>query len=177
VILEFIRDTSKVMPVSDVADQIRCLRVWHCKYKTNKEISHYKNLVELEIAGFKEESFDILSGLKGLKSLRVLHMPKLMSLSGLEALDNLEALSLETLPSWDSSSKKTIVESYEPLLGLNKLASLNLLSIVPEQRSIKELACLSHLRSAQIAGVDRRDIEAFFSDNSHIERKYRFQRF
>src|ERR1700761_5723554 len=97
---------------------IRSLRVWFCKYETLASLSGLRQLQTLVIAGFPDTSLEILSAFSELRCLQIVHLPRISDLSPLSDCQQLESLSLETLPSWDSSGKVTKVNSLAPIAGL-----------------------------------------------------------
>lgn len=107
--LDLMRDKSKVFPALAQSNELRSLRIWHCRYRTLNQVSALRNLETLIIATFPDSSLAALSPLGRLRYLRVLHLPLIRDLSPLATLSQLECLSLETLPSWDSSSRVTEV--------------------------------------------------------------------
>ncbi len=74
--LDLMRETASVFSVPEQAENVTALRIWHCKYKSLKALSVFKNLEELMIAGYPDSSLEVLQSLKKLKFLSILHMPK-----------------------------------------------------------------------------------------------------
>jgi hypothetical protein len=71
-------------------------------------------------------------------------------LGPLARLTSLVTLRLETLPSWDASGKRTIVESLEPLAELKALEHVELFSVLPPDRSLEPLERLPSLVTARL---------------------------
>lgn len=159
---DLIRDTAKEFPALADPLAIRSLRVWHCKYKSLDPIQELKNLQALKIASFPDGSFEALAALQQLEWLSVLHMPKVTSLEAIGRLGKLRFLSLETLPSWDSSRKRTIADSLNPIADLPLLAHVSLLGVVPADQSLDVLTSSRHLRSAKFHGFPKSTVERFF---------------
>lgn len=164
--LNLLRDTAKEIPSLADPSAIRSLCVWHCKYKTLTPIRELKNLRALKIASFPDASFEAIAELQQLEWLSVLHLPKVTSLGPICRLANLRFLSLETLPSWDSSGKRTIVESLLPIAALPLLAHVSLLGVIPADRSLDVLNGSRHLRSAKFHGFPKSKVEHFFQASS-----------
>lgn len=161
--LELIRDNSQVFPPVQNPKTVSSLTVWHCKYKTLAPIQAFVSLRELTIATFPDKSFDLLATLVNLENLRILHFPKVSSLVPLAKLQNLRQVILESLPSWDASTKRLVVESLEPLASLPQLENLQLLGVVPESRSLTALEASKSLRFARFHGYKATELSRFFS--------------
>lgn len=170
--LELVRDAAKSFPVAEKPSETTSLCVWHCKYKTLAPLAEFKNLQELKIATFPDESFECLSSLSRLEWLSVLHLPKVKNLEALSRIKSLRFLALETLPSWDASRKRTVVESIAALSKLPKLEHISLLGIVPTDMSLIPLEQCKHLKSARFHGYPMQEIERFFQaskvENAHM---------
>ena len=160
--VEFMRSTAKQMP--DIAEplKVQSLTVWHCKFQTLEPLASFRNLTRLAIAGFPDESFEPISTLTNLRELSVLHFPRVRSLSPLKQLVQLVALSLESLPSWDTSRRQLVVESLSPLAELPSLAHLQLFGVVPPERSLAALEATSSLKSARFQGYPSAESERFY---------------
>lgn len=164
--LRLTRDASRDFPSVSDPGAVETARVWHCKYRTLEPLSSFTNLVGLVVATFPDPSFSMLRGLQQLRCLRIIHMPKVVDLDPLADLANLEILCLETLPSWDASSKRTVVRTLEPLLSLGSLRHLELLGIVPQSRSLDVLTRMAGLQSVRLHGYRKSTVAAFFESSS-----------
>jgi hypothetical protein len=155
--IDFLRNKAKTFPVIESPDGVTSLRVWHCKYATVSPVAGLRELETLVIASFPDPSLDMLGALHKLRYLSILHLPRVTTLGPLERLQRLETLSLATLPSWDSTSKKQVVDSLAPLTKLAGLKHLELFGVVPADRSLAALNGCKALVSARISTfVDRR---------------------
>ncbi|MFK3774438.1 hypothetical protein [Pseudomonas sp. NPDC089406] len=161
--IDFMRDQARQFEISVPPDQVTALRVWHCKYKSLKAIEACENLRTLVIATLPDDSIEFLGGLARLEYLRILHMPKLRSLSALAGLEELRCLSLATAPSWDASRKRTVIDALEPLAELPALKHIELLSIVPADRSLEPLTRVRYLESARFSGYQHNEVERFYA--------------
>ena len=117
----------------------------------------------MEIASFPDESLEVLRELGDLEWLSILHMPKVTSLSPLAGLAGLRLLSLATLPGWDASGRRTVVESLVPLAQLEKLAHLALLGVTTPSKSLRDLECCKRLRTATLLGFLRAEVARFIA--------------
>jgi hypothetical protein len=149
--IDLIRDKSKKFPVIKDVEQVTSLRVWHCKYASLSPVANFRNLETLVIATFPDKSLDILSGLHKLRYLSILHLPHVTTLKPLQDLSRLETLSLATSPGWDSSGKTQTVDSFKPIASLPALKHLELIGILPADRSLAPLDDCRALVSARIA--------------------------
>jgi hypothetical protein len=172
--VEFMRCAERQMPVVAEPLEVQSLTVWHCKFKTLAPVASFRNLTRLAIAGFPDESFEQIATLRNLTELRVLHFPRARSLSPLKRLVRLATLSLESLPSWDSSRKQLVVESLSPLAELPSLAHLQLLGVVPPERSLTALEASSSLKSARFQGYPAAEAERFYLAKGVKEASYPF---
>lgn len=161
--LDLMRDKSRVMPAIENVAAITSLRIWYCSYKTITPVSGFENIEELEIAGFPDASLETLSKLKRLKKLRVIHLPRVTDLAPLSSLRELNSLSLETLPSWDSSGKKSLVASLEPVANIPLLQHISLLGVVPNDRSLTPIEQCKNLKSAKFHGYPKVEVARFFA--------------
>ncbi|AST89750.1 hypothetical protein G7939_22890 (plasmid) [Ralstonia solanacearum] len=157
------RDKARQMPTVANPLAVASLRIWYCSYKTLESITVFRNLRTLVIADFPDASLGPLGTLPNLRHLRILHLPKIVDLGALAGLANLETLSLEVLPSWDASCKKTIVNSLEPIAQIAHLKHLSLLGVVPVDRSLASLERCGSLISAQLHGYPRKEADRFFA--------------
>ena len=48
--LDFMRDSSKVMPIIDSPSKVRSIRIWHCKYTSLASLADCINLEVLVVA-------------------------------------------------------------------------------------------------------------------------------
>ncbi len=161
--LDLMRDKAKQM--SAIADftAVTSLRVWHCAYRTLEPLAAFSNLRSLTIATIPDASLEFLSLLAKLRYLRVVHLPKVTDLGPLTRLAGLQSLSLETLPSWDASGKRTVIESLEPISTIDCLEHLSLLGVVPNDRSLSVIEHCKTLRSARFHGFPQSEVARFFS--------------
>lgn len=166
--LQLMRETEREFPVVEDQGALRTLRVWHCKYWTLEPIASFRKLRGVEIASYPDESFDLLSELKELRYLHVLHLPRVTDLEPLSALSELVTLRLATLPSWDSSGKKSIVRSLAPLAALPALQHLELFGVVPENRSLAPLEHAQSLRQGRFSKFPKREIERFYRETAVV---------
>jgi len=150
--LDLLRDKSKVMPTAADPAAVTSAQIWHCAYSSLEEI-----------AAFLDTSLGRLSSLSKLTYLRVVHLPRVTDLSPLASLTELRSLSLETLPSWDASSKRTVVASLDPITRLEKIEHLSLLGVVPEDRSLTVLQQCTTLRTARFHGFAKAEVARFLS--------------
>jgi hypothetical protein len=162
--LDFMRDSSAFFPKISNRDDIRTLRIWHCKYKSMREIANLPNLEVLVIASFPETSFDVLANLTKLQYLSVLHMPKVSNLRALAGLRNVESLSLSTSPAWDAAKRCTIVESLEPIVSMGEIKHLELFGVCPPDRSLAVLTQCKNLQSARFSHYSESEVEKFYRE-------------
>jgi hypothetical protein len=149
--LHLIRDAATELPVPKDPLAIASLRIWHCKYRSLRDLALFKNVVDLEVATYPDDTFEPLEGLLRLERLRVLHLPKITDLTPLASLTQLRYLSLATLPSWDSSGKVTEVRGLEPVAALPVLAEVELFGVVPPSRRVDDLLRAPALREARVS--------------------------
>jgi hypothetical protein len=156
------RDDARTFPSVPVPENVKTLRVWHCKHRSLEPLRSFTNLRGLEIATFPDSSLEALSELQELRYLRLLHLPKIGDLGPLGKLTSLVTLRLETLPSWDSSRKTTTVASLAPLAHLKELQHIELYGVVPADGSLRPLEACSSLESAAFHLFPRDEINRFF---------------
>lgn len=161
--LELMRDPSRTIPQIDDPASVRSAKVWLCKYKSLAPLAELRNLEELVIANFPDESFEFLGRLEKLRFLSVVHMPKISDIAPLAELAQLTSLSLSTLPSWDASRKTTTIESLEPLSTIPALAHLELFGICPLNKSLVPLEKCKDLRTARFSQYPRAEIDRFYA--------------
>jgi hypothetical protein len=164
--VELLRDKEKVFPGNLDPGAVTSLQVWHCKYKSLAPIQKLVGLQKLVIATYPDESFEQLANLQALVDLEILHFPRVSSLEPLAKLRGLRSLRLASLPSWDASYKRLVVESLEPLASLPKLEELHLLGVVPMSRSLSGLESSTSLRFARFHGYTAKEQERFFRSGS-----------
>jgi hypothetical protein len=160
--VELMRDTGKAFPIVEDPTSVLSLCVWHCKYRDFSPINAFKNLQTLKIASFPDSAFDALVSLPRLEWLSVLHLPKVQDLEAIGKIKRLRFLELQTLPSWDASGKRTVVESLGPLTKLSKLEHISLIGVVPKDLSLAALQRCSRLKSAKFQGYSAQVVEQFF---------------
>jgi len=161
-IADFMRDEARSMPVHPTPSDVTALRVWHCKYKSLESLSTFTNLKTLVIATYPDADLTPLHSLSQLEYLRVMHMPKVSDLGPLGQLQKLKTIRLSTLPSWDSSGKKTIVHSLAPLTGLPHLAHLELFGVLPEDGKLNVLENCQSLESIRVSKYRKSEIERIY---------------
>lgn len=154
---DLIREPAKIFPRIDSPHTVSSLRVWHCKYKSLAPVGELVNLEELIIATFPDPSLDFLRNLRKLRYLSVLHLPKVTSVEALSELKDLETLSLRTLPSWDSSSKRTLVETFEPLRSLPRLKHIELIGVEAKESPFEVLKSLPSLKTMLVSGLAKEE--------------------
>jgi hypothetical protein len=161
--LELMRDPSRTFPQIADPDSVRSAKVWFCKYKSLRSLAELRNLEELVIAGFPDESFEFLVRLEKLRFLSVVHMPKIFDIAPLAELMRLTSLSLSTLPSWDASRKTTTIQSLEPLEAIPELAHLELFGICPPNKLLVPLEKCRRLQTARISQYPRAEMSRFYA--------------
>jgi len=161
--LELIRDPSRHFPQVAEPDSVRSAKVWFCKYTNLAPLAELRNLEELVIAHFPDESFEFLGRLEKLRFLSVMHMPMICDLAPLAELTQLTSLSLSTLPSWDASRKTTTIKSLEPLVAIPVLAHLELFGICPPDKSLVPLEGCKDLRTARVSQYPRAETNRFYA--------------
>jgi len=161
-IADFTRDEARSMPGHPTPAEVTALRVWHCKYKSLGSLATFTNLRTLVIATYPDADLTPLNGLSQLEYLSVMHMPKVSDLDPLGQLHKLKTIRLSTLPSWDSSGKKTIVHSLAPLTGLPHLAHLELFGVLPEDGKLNALENCQSLESIRVSKYKKSEIERFY---------------
>jgi hypothetical protein len=162
-------DQTKAFPEIPDAGAVSTLRVWNCKYRSLDPLRRFENLVGLDVFSFPDSSLEALSDLRQLRFLSIGHLPRVTDLAPIGNLKSLTALRLATAPSWDSSGKRTIVDSYEPLVQLEKLRHIELLSVVPADRSLASLERLPHLETGNFHGFPKKEVERFFASSGTMK--------
>jgi len=166
--VDLVRDKAKTFPEEAVPVAVTSLKVWHCGYKTIAPLRKFTELRHLVIATYPDDSFEHLACLNELERLEILHFPRVRSLAPLSTLQNLESLQLASLPSWDASSKRLVVDSLEPLAKLSRLRSLHLLGVVPPDKSLSSLEASLSLRFARFHGYSTAEQSRFF-EATHVQ--------
>jgi hypothetical protein len=170
--LELVRDAARSLPEVESPSKVSTLCVWHCKYETLEAVAEFENLQVLKIASFPDMSFEFLANLSQLKWLSVLHLPKVQDLEAISRITSLRFLELQTLPSWDSSRKRTLVQSLVPLSKLSNLEHISLLGVVSKDMSLVPLEHCKRLKTARFHGYPTQEVERFFQTsgvaNSHM---------
>lgn len=161
--LKLMRDPARAFPSVANPDAVRSATVWHCKYKSLEPLVELRNLEELVIASFPDESFEFLGKLEKLRFLRIMHIPKISDVGPLARLAQLTSLSLSTLPSWDASRKTTTIQSLEPLTAIPRLAHLELLGVCPPDKLLGPIEKCTHLETARFSHYPQAEIDRFFS--------------
>jgi hypothetical protein len=99
-------------------------------------------------------------------------LPKVHDLEPLGALRKLISLELATQPSWDSSGKRQVVKSLDPLAKLPRLAYLALLGVVPESKSLVSLEGSPSLVTGRFSGYPAKEVKRFYGastlENTHV---------
>jgi hypothetical protein len=154
-------DKAKEMPSDPFASHVTALRVWKCRYDSLLPLAQYPNLRTLVVATYPDVDLSPLAHLEGLKYLRLLHMPRVNDLAPLINLRQLVTVRLETLPSWDSSGKVTVVDSLRPLAELPNLAHLELFGVRPATKSLRDLEVAPGLTSVRVSKYPKAEITRF----------------
>ncbi|GLH81499.1 hypothetical protein SSBR45G_64080 [Bradyrhizobium sp. SSBR45G] len=160
----FIRDNSSAFPGVDNPESVSALKIWSCSFGSFSFLSSFRNLRELAILAYPDAGFDHLAQCTQLVSLSICHFPNAHDLAPLGRLPNLAALSLATLPSWDSSGKVQTVESLEPLAGIASLQHLELFGVRPRDRSLEPLKSCKNLKSLRCSKYPKRDVARFYAE-------------
>jgi hypothetical protein len=166
--LDLMRDAASSFPKIENESNIRSLRIWHCKYKSLRDVAKLESLEELVIATFPDDTLDFLLSLRRLRFLGILHMPKVTTLAGLENLAALETLSLATSPAWDAAKKLTVVESLEPISRISSLKHIELFGVCSANKSLAMLEQCQGLQTARFSGYPKGEVERFFSTTKVI---------
>jgi len=144
------------------------LRIWFCNYSNIEAIAQCENLQELVIAGLKGDKLDFLSRLSQLKYLSIAHITNINDLSPISNLQQLECLSLETPRSWNTSRKRYLVNSLEPLAQLGKLRHLQLYRVCNEALSLASLEQSSSLRTVRLSGYTKKETARFYKATQFV---------
>jgi len=170
--IDFIYDKANSMPAVSDPNAVKSLRIWNCKFRTLEPLSVFLHLRTLQILTFPDDSLTVLAQLSSLRYLRIVHLPKVTDLTPLIHLHELESLSLETLPSWDASSKVTVVNSLDPLAQLPRLKHLSLFGVVPPDRTLAAIERCENLVSGRFSKYPKKEVDRFYNatglSNAHI---------
>ncbi len=160
--MDLMREPATVFPKLERQDEIRALRIWHCKYKSLKAVAELQNLEELVIASYPDKSLEIFQPLRKLRFLSILHMPKVSELAVLSRFVSMESLSLATSPAWDAAGKCTIVESIEPVAKMRTLKHLELFGVCAADKSLSVLEQCKSLQTARFSQYPKIEVERFY---------------
>lgn len=155
------RDRAKKLVLHEDPVSVVTARIWHCNYADLEPLRPCVALERLVVATYSASSLELVSSFSRLRALRILHLPKVHDLTPLGRLRELETLSLETLPSWDASRKRTTVTGLETLATLPRLRWLALYGVVPIDGSLAPLEGSTSLRGARFSGSPAPEIERF----------------
>ena len=122
------------------------LRIWSTGFTQFEELANFPNLAELEIMGYRADTFAPLRSLCALRRLAVFDFPRVTCLEPLMELSSLEELTLETLPGGDASGKYKVVTSFRPLGALKRLRVLKLAGVRAGDDDLSPLAELTGLQ-------------------------------
>lgn len=157
--LELLRDKAVTFPAIVAPDSYTSARVWHCKYRSLAALGQFANLRELVVASWPDPGFEALVPLVNLERLEVVHLPAVTSLAPLALLQRLRRLSLSTLPSWDASRKKSVVESLAPLAELPHLEELELFGVIPQSKKADDLLRSGSLKVVKVSMFPAAEVE------------------
>lgn len=161
-IADFMRDDARSLPAHPAPAEVTALRVWQCKYKSLAGLSEFVNLKTLVIATYPDMGLASLGGLGRLDYLSIMHLPNVSDLGPLSQLQRLRTIRLSTLPSWDSSGKKTIVQSLAPLTELPVLAHIELFGVLPEDGTLNVLENCPSLETVRVSKYRKPETERFY---------------
>lgn len=164
--IEFMRSPEREVPGVSAPGEVTSLTVWHCKFATLERLAIFTNLRALKIATYPDASLESIQGLKHLQWLSVVHMPKVSDLEPLTKLDKLVSLELATLPSWDASSKRQVVNSLHPIARMPRLQFLALFGVIPKDKSLAALEASSSLQTARVSGYPAKEMKRFYEASS-----------
>lgn len=160
--VDLVRETAAEFPQIEGRENIRSLRVWHCKYRSLRAVAGFQNLEELVIATFPDISLDAIGSIRRLRYLSILHMPKVTDLQALSGLSDLESLSLQTSPSWDASGKCSVVESLDPIAEIAGLKHLELFGVCPPNKSLAAVELVKGLQTARFSQYPKAEVARFY---------------
>ncbi len=152
--------TAKEFPLLADPLAVTSVLAWFCKFGSLQALGSLPNLLEVKIAGFPDETFDALGGLRALRYLSVMHLPAVHGLEPLRGLASLETLSLSVLPAWEGKRRQHVA-SLEPVAALPALRHLELFGVCPPDLSLAPLEYCPNLVSARFTSYPRREIERF----------------
>lgn len=161
-IADFLRDEARTLPVHPEPATVTAARVWHCKYKSLEGLSAFVNLKTLVIATYPDTDLTPLGGLSHLEYLSIMHMPKISDLGPLSQLQGLRTIRLSTLPSWDSSGKKTIVHSLTPIAELPDLVHVELFGVLPEDGTLHAFLNRPSLETIRVSKYRKSEVDRFY---------------
>lgn len=159
---EKVWDKAKEFPVVEDPCSYEWARIWNCNYSTLDRLRDFTSLKKLEILSYPDENLDFLSDLNALEHLQIVHLPNVTKLDPLQHLYKLSYLELSTLPSWDSSGKKTVVESIYPISQLSSLQVLHLFGVINPDRSLEQLFVMKQLKKARFNKWPKSEINKFY---------------
>ena len=159
--LELMRTKDKELIIEGSPEDYTTARIWHCKYKSLEPLAELTNLKILVVANFPDDNMEFLTSLKSLNYLRILHMPKIRSVCSLAELNSIRDLSLSTLPGWDGSGKKTILDSLEPISRISELRHIGLIGVCPQSKKLTELEQCPKLETGWFGGFPKGESERF----------------
>jgi len=107
------------------------------------------------------ESLACLTDVPDLEVLAIQHFPKISSLEPLRSLSNLRYLSLTTTIGWDGTNRHLTIDSFEPLVSLQKLELVQILGVVPKWGRLEPLSRIASLRKLSIGGTSFYQLEDF----------------
>jgi hypothetical protein len=139
------------------------------KYNSLGGLSAFVNLKTLVIATYPDADLAPLRGLSRLEYLSIMHMPKVSALGPLSQLQRLRTIRLSTLPSWDSSGKKTTVRSLGPLAELPDLAHIELFGVLPEDGTLHALENCPSLETLRVSKYRKSEIDRFYRVTELLE--------
>lgn len=162
--LELIRDKSRAFPSVEEGDKLTSITIWHCAYNDLSPVGGLLNLTRIKVAGYPNDNLNCISQLPNLEYLSLLHLPNITDLSPIGACKKLRVLRLHTLPSWDSSGKRTFVDSLAPIAGLPQLQDLELFGVCPITKDPSELAKSRSLERVRLSKYLKKKVDAYYSE-------------
>lgn len=156
------RERDHDFPQIAAPEAVDTLRSWHCRYGNLGALRRLRNLRGLEIASYPDPTLDAIGELRMLRYLFLLHLPKVTSLGPLSRLTSLVTLRLHTLPSWDASRKRTVVESLEPVAHLKNLQHIELFGVSPADGSLRPLEDCKSLKTARFHLIPKVEVKRFY---------------
>jgi hypothetical protein len=150
---------------------VTAMRVMHVRYASLEPLSGFPNLRELSIIALPGPDLEFLRACPQLQYLRICHMPQVASLEPLEALERLVTLSLTVAPSAAPSRRWHRVASLSPIARLPALRHLDLLGVVPPERSLRPLEACPGLVTALFQGYPRSEEDRFHAKTGVVQRR------